>query len=237
MNIFTHSRLDDLERSLDVSFDDKSLLELAFVHSSFFAEFPEVYPESNERLEFLGDALVGLVVAHELYTRFPERPEGQLTQMRAALVSKEALAQVADVLKIGGYLILGKGETETGGVERESNRANAFEALIGAIFLDQGYGNAREFTLRVMEQPIKAVVSGDAPLKHPKSLLHEVSMSRGYGPPVYKVINQTGADHNREFTVEAVVNGKPVGHGTGGRKALAEREAAREALKAMDVSE
>jgi len=123
MNIFTHSRLDALERSLDVSFDDKSLLELAFVHSSFFAEFPEVYPESNERLEFLGDALVGLVVAHELYTRFPERPEGQLTQMRAALVSKEALAQVADVLKIGGYLILGKGETETGGVERESNRA------------------------------------------------------------------------------------------------------------------
>ena len=234
MNIFTHSRLDALESSLGVSFGDKSLLELAFVHSSFIAEFPDVYPESNERLEFLGDALVGLVVAHELYTRFPDRPEGQLTQMRAALVSKEALAQVADALKLGGYLILGKGETETGGVERESNRANAFEALIGAIFLDLGYDVAREFTLRVMEQPIKAVVSGDAPLKHPKSLLHEVSMSKGYGPPVYRVIEESGEDHQREFTVEAMVNGASAGQGVGGRKALAEREAAREALRTME---
>ena len=234
MNIFTRSRLETFERGLGVSFDDRSLLELAFVHSSFIAEFPGVYPESNERLEFLGDALVDLVVAHELYARFPDSPEGQLTQMRAALVSKEALAQVADALKLGGYLILGKGEMETGGVERESNRANAFEALVGAIFLDQGYGPACEFILRVMEGAIAAVVNGDAPLKHPKSLLHEVAMSRGFGPPVYRVIEESGEDHKREFTVEAVVNGKPAGQGSGGRKSLAEREAAIEALRALD---
>jgi ribonuclease-3 len=234
MNIFTRLRLETLERSLGVSFDDRSLLELAFVHSSFIAEYPDVYPESNERLEFLGDALIDLVVAAELYTRFPDSPEGQLTQMRAALVSKEALALVADALKLGGYLILGKGETETGGVERESNRANAFEALVGAIFLDQGYVPACEFTLRVMEKAITVVINGDAPLKHPKSLLHEVSMSRGFGPPVYKVIDESGDDHKREFTVEAVVNGRSVGKGIGSRKSLAEREAAREALRAMD---
>ena len=234
MKTFTRSRLEAFERSLGVSFDDRSLLELAFVHSSFIAEFPEVYPESNERLEFLGDALVDLVVAHELYARFPDSPEGELTQMRAALVSKNALAHVADTLKLGGYLILGKGEMETGGVERESNRANAFEALVGAIFLDQGYGVACEFTLKVMERAITAVVNGDSPLKHPKSLLHEVAMSRGYGPPVYRVVNESGQDHQRQFTVEAVVNGKPAGQGTGGRKALAEREAARVALRDLD---
>jgi len=233
MNIFTRSRLEAFERSLGLSFGDRSLLELAFVHSSFIAEFPGVYPESNERLEFLGDALIDLVVAHELYARFPDSPEGALTQMRAALVSKNALAQVADTLKLGGYLILGKGEMETGGVERESNRANVFEALIGAIFLDQGYGTAGEFTLKVMEGAITAVVNGDASLKHPKSLLHEAAMSRGYGPPVYRVIEESGEDHNREFTVEAVVNGKPAGQGIGSRKSLAEREAARQALRAM----
>lgn len=226
-------RLDDLESRLGVSFKDTSLLQLAFVHSSFVAEFPEPYPESNERLEFLGDALLDLAIAHELYARFPDRPEGQLTQMRAALVSKEALARLADTLQLGAYLVMGKGEIETGGMDRESNRANAFEALVGAILLDQGYDPARDFALRVMDGAIAEVADGISPLKHPKSLLHEAAMSRGYGPPVYQVIETSGVDHNPEFTVLAVVNGEAIGRGVGRSKALAEREAAGDALRSL----
>ena len=230
MNIFTHARLDALERSLDVSFDDKSLLELAFVHSSFLAEFPEVYPESNERLEFLGDALVGLVVAHELYTRFPKRPEGQLTQMRATLVSKEALAQVADVLEMGGYLILGKGETETGGVERESNRANAFEALIGAVYLDSGFESARGFILNSCKIKFAEIVAEPIE-KNPKGELQEALQKISQLSPTYRVLNQSGPDHNCSFETEVQWNGLVLGAGVGNNKKESERSAAQNALE------
>ena len=229
------SRLKDLEQLLGVSFNDRALLELALVHSSYLVEFPGVYPGSNERLEFLGDALVDLVVAHELYARFPSRPEGQLTQMRAALVSKEALARVADALDLGRLLVMGRGETITGGLERESNRANAFEAVVGAIFLDQGYEAARRFVLDVMAAPMQAVFESEEPPKHPKSRLHEEAMSLGFAPPDYRVIAETSVDGQNEFTVEVVIDGTVAGQGSGRRKAHAEREAARQALKAMDV--
>ena len=227
------SRLRDLEQVLGVTFDDRALLELALVHSSYLAEYPGVYPGSNERLEFLGDALVDLVVAHELYSRFPDRPEGQLTQMRAALVSKEALAPVADALGLGRSLVMGKGETSSGGLERESNRANAFEAVVGAIFLDQGYKVANRFVLDVMAAPMQAVFEREEPPKHPKSRLHEEAMARGFGPPDYRVVAETSVDQQLEFTVEVVIDGAVAGQGIGYRKAHAEREAARQALKAM----
>ena len=227
------SRLEDLEQVLGVSFNDRALLELALVHSSYIAEFPGVYPGSNERLEFLGDALVDLVVAHELYARFPARPEGQLTQMRAALVSKVALARVADALDLGGSLVMGRGETNTGGLERESNQANAFEAVVGAIFLDQGYEVARRFVLDVMAAPMRAVFESEEPPKHPKSRLHEEAMDRGLAPPYYRVIAETNVDGQLEFTVEVVIDGAAAGQGGGRRKAHAEREAAHQALKAM----
>ena len=216
-----------------MTFNDPALLELALVHSSYLAEFPGVYPGSNERLEFLGDALVDLVVAHELYSRFPDRPEGQLTQMRAALVSKEALARVADALDLGRSLVMGRGETSSGGLERESNQANAFEAVVGAIFLDQGYQVASRFVLDVMAAPMQAVFEGEEPPKHPKSRLHEEAMARGLAPPDYRVIAETNVDRQLEFTVEVVIDGTATGQGRGRRKAHAEREAARQALKAM----
>ena len=229
------SHLKDLEQTLGVSFNDRSLLELALVHSSYLAEFPGVYPGSNERLEFLGDALVDLVVAFELYSRFPGRPEGQLTQMRAALVSKEALARVADNLDLGRSLVMGRGETNTGGLERESNRANVFEAVVGAIFLDQGYEVASRFVLDVMAAPMRAVFESEEPPKHPKSRLHEAAMSRGLVPPDYRVTAETSVDGQLEFTVEVVIDGTTAGEGRGRRKALAEREAARQALKGMGL--
>jgi ribonuclease-3 len=227
------SRLEELEQVLGVSFNDRALLELALVHSSYLAEFPGVYPGSNERLEFLGDALVDLVVAHELYSRFPSRPEGQLTQMRAALVSKEALARVADALDLGRSLVMGRGETNTGGVERESNQANAFEAVVGAIFLDQGYEVASRFVLDVMADPMRDVFESEEPPKHPKTRLHEEAMARGLAPPDYRVVAETSLDRQLEFTVEVILDGTPAGQGKGRRKAYAEREAALQALKAM----
>ncbi|HJO81100.1 MAG: ribonuclease III [SAR202 cluster bacterium] len=225
--------LDELQRSLGVTFDDPGLLELALVHSSYVAEYPDAHPESNERLEYLGDALVGLVVAHELYQRFPDNPEGRLTQMRAALVSKEALARVAESLDLGASLIVGKGEAGTGGAERESNLADAFEAVVGAVLIDQGYDVAREFTLRALADSIRAVSEQDGPPRHPKSLLHEVAMSRGFTPPSYRVISTEGEDHLPRFTCEVVVNGERMGTGAGRRKAHAEREAAAEALETL----
>lgn len=237
MNVLSSAYMDAIQQDLGVSFDDKALLELAFMHSSFIAESSGEYVESNERLEFLGDALIGLAIAQDLYHRLPRFPEGQLSQMRTILVSNEALAQIADNLNLGGHLIFGKGEMETGGVERESNQANVFEALIGAMFLDKGYEFAREFTLKVMNTAIVRVIDGDTPLKHPKSLLHEEAMDRGYGPPTYKVIKESGVDHQPEFTVQALVDGKVIGMGIGSRKSLAEREAAREALQMLRKTE
>ncbi len=233
MTSSTPRSLENLQSSIGVRFENPTLLELALVHSSFVAESPEVHPESNERLEYLGDALVGLVVAHELYRRFPDHPEGHLTQMRAALVSKGALARVAETLDLGASLIVGKGEGESGGTERESNLADVFEAVVGAVLLDQGYEAAKEFTLRALADPMQAVSERDGPPRHPKSLLHEVAMSRGYTPPSYRVIATEGEDHLLQFTVEVEVNGEKIGTGIGRRKAYAERDAAAAALTAL----
>ena len=229
----TPPRLDELEQALGVSFTDRSLLELALVHSSYLAEYPGVYPGSNERLEYLGDALVDLVVAHELYSRFPDRPEGLLTQMRAALVSKEPLARIANSLGLGRSLVTGRGEASSGGLERDSNLANAFEAVVGAVFLDQGYDVAKQFVLEAMSAPMEDVFESAEPPKHPKSRLHEEAMARGLAPPDYRVVGETSADPQIEFTVEVVIDGTVAGQGTGWRKADAEREAALQALEAM----
>lgn len=229
-----HPRLDELERVLGVSFTDRSLLELSLVHGSYLAEYPGVYPDSNERLEFLGDAVVDLVIAHELYSRFPDRPEGLLTQMRAALVSKEPLGRVAKSLGLGRSLVTGKGEASSGGLERESNLANAFEAVVGAIFLDQGYEVARQFVLDAMAAIMETVLESSEPLKHPKSRLHEAAMAKGLTPPNYHVVTENSIDRQVEFTVEVVIDDMVVGQGTGSRKADAERKAALHALEVME---
>ena len=138
-------QLAEIAASLGLEFDDISLLEMAFVHGSFVSEFPGVFDESNQRLEFLGDAVLGLIVAQELLTRFPEWPEGRLTQVRASLVDGQSLSKIAARLGLGDWLVMGRGEIERGGSERRSNLADAFEALMGALFLDQGYDASRDF--------------------------------------------------------------------------------------------
>ena len=223
-------QLSELQESLGVAFVDVALLEQALVHDSFVSEFPGVFSESNERFEFLGDAVLDLIVAHELVARFPDSPEGHLTQMRASLVNKTSLAKIGDRLDLGSSLLVGRGEAEMGGIRRESNLGSAFEALVAALFLDQGYDAAREFVVRVMEADLESVGDLGRPLHHPKSLLHEAAMDRGYSPPIYEVVGRHGPDHGPTFTVEALLDGKPMGRGEGKSKQEAESAAAEQAL-------
>ena len=226
-------QLSELQESLGVAFADVALLEQALVHDSFVSEFPGVFKESNERFEFLGDAVLDLIVAQDLVARFPDSPEGHLTQMRASLVNKSSLAEIGGSLDLGSWLVVGKGEAELGGIGRESNLASAFEALVAALFLDQGYDAAREFVVRVMEADLESVGEMGHTLHHPKSLLHEAAMERGYSPPIYEVVDRRGPDHGPTFTVKTLLDGKPMGKGEGRSKQEAESAAAEQALSLL----
>ena len=222
----------ELEKALGVSFEDKGLLRVALTHSSYVHERPGRVEASNERLEFLGDALVGLVIARHLYETFPNAEEGRLTVMRSDLVKGQSLAEVAASFDLGDYLSLGRGEEAGGGRTRPSNLAAAFEALAGALLIDQGYETAGEFVLRSLGARIQQL-DGQASHKNAKSLLQELVQSSGDGPPEYRIVDESGAEHARRFTAEVVVEGRVAGRGSGLRKAQAEQEAARSALRSM----
>ena len=215
-----------------LSFCSADLLRLAFVHSSYLNENEGAFPESNERLEFLGDALIGLVIGHELYQRCPDWPEGELTIARAALVRMETLARVASRLELGKYLYIGRGEEAGGGRERPTNLAAVFEALVGALLLDRGYEPARDFVMRAMADEIAAVRGRSVP-KNPKSALQELVQAQGLEAPTYRIVEATGQHHAQTFTAEVTVSGEAVGKGTGARKSEAEQQAAAEALKVL----
>ena len=224
--------LNSLEKELGLDFKDKGLLKLAFVHSSYINENPGVLPESNERLEYLGDAILGLAVAHELYRRYPAKQEGDLTNLRSVLVRGDTLAEVANTLHLGEFLLMGVGEDAGGGRERRSNLAAVFEALVGAILEDRGYDAAESYVLKVLARELDAVEDLGG-VKNAKSALQELLQGRGMPPPTYQVVDTTGKDHTRTFTSEVLVNGKVRGKGTGRRKALSEQEAAADALQAL----
>ena len=227
-------QLHEIGRGLGLEFADISLLERALAHGSFVAEFPGAVPESNERLEFLGDSVLDLAVAVELMRRFPDSPEGRLTQMRAALVDKPTLGRVGARLGLGEWLIMGVGEVETGGRERESNLADGFEALVGAALLDAGYERAAEFALRAMAEELESVADMPEPPRHPKSLLHEAAMRREYPPPEYEILESAGPSHAPTFVAQALVNGSPTGVGEGRSKQEAEANAAAAALERLE---
>ncbi len=220
-------------KRLRESFKDGALLRLALTHGSYTNEHAEASLESNERLEFLGDALIGLVIAEEVYRRFPYLPEGQLTAIRSALARGETLARVADSLSLGEGLSMGRGEEASGGRRRESNLAATFEAVVGALFLDQGYRAAHDFVLETLADEF--VVARERPfLKNPKSLLQELVQGNGEGLPSYRILETAGEHHPSRFLAEAVVSGKVIGRGAGRRKSLAEQDAARDALETLD---
>lgn len=223
-----------LEEALGLSFADKGLLRLALVHRSYVHERPAEGPETNERLEFLGDAFLGLVVTEELYKRFPALQEGELTRLRSKVVRTESLARIGARLDLGTHLFLGRGEEQTGGRTRERNLARGLEALLGAVLLDQSYAKARRCTLRLIAPALDELSASES--RDFKSLLQEFTQAAGHGPPTYRVLSAAGPAHRKEFIVEALLSGRSIGRGTGLSKRAAQEGAAREGLARLRES-
>lgn len=221
--------LDHLQERLNTPFNDETLLAQALTHRSYLNENPAPGGADNERLEFLGDALLDFVTAEYIFRRFPGMSEGQLTSLRSALVKETSLAHFARQLDLGRYLFMGRGESASGGADRAPLLCGAFEALIGAIFLDQGLEAAREFVLRFVEPAAENMVAAQL-IKDAKSRLQEWSQGEWQLTPAYRTVGQRGPDHAKEFTVEVLIGGRTFGIGTGRSKQIAEQEAARDAL-------
>ena len=221
-----------LQSALGISFQDSGLLRQAFIHRSYLNESTESQIESNERLEFLGDAILGLVISEDLYKAYPSLSEGHLSQLRAQLVRWDTLAQAADRAALGEYLVLGRGEELSGGRERPSNLAGAIEALIGATFLDGGLSKARRLVLRLLKPDLDKV-SADEIAADSKSQLQQLSLSRWHKIPQYELVSSQGPDHDKVFTVEVLVGKQTLGRGQGRNKKQAELDAAREALETI----
>lgn len=221
--------LQEIEKKLGTSFLNKTLLNQSLTHSSYGHE--KKIPD-NERLEFLGDAILKLVISEYLYHKFPERAEGDLTKIRASVISDDTLSYVGRKLNIGEYLLLSANEKRTGGTRRKSNLANAFEAVIGAVFLDAGIGKSRELILGLLEKEIEKV-SRSGYIRDYKSALQEFTQKRKWDLPRYKVIKETGPRHRRVFWIEVKIKGRSYGVGRGRNKKEAEQRAAMQALQGL----
>ena len=229
------AELGNLQQILGVRFNDALLLEQALVHSSYINENPGFALTSYERLEFLGDAVLGLVIAEKLYKEHPLFTEGEMTKLRAALVRRETLARMARGIGLGDYLYLGRGEEAGGGRQKPANLAAALEAVIAAIFLDQGMYNTRDFILRLFDVEIDKVIIPGAAIDY-KSELQELIQSTQQGKLTYHLIGATGPDHGKTFTVEVRLGDVTLGRGSGRSKKVAETEAARSALERLSTS-
>lgn len=221
-----------LQRALGISFNQPPLLEQALVHRSYINENPGFTQETNEKLEFLGDAVIGLIIAEKLYRDFNQFSEGEMTRLRAALVRRETLARMAKVIKLGDYLYLGKGEESSDGRAKPSNLASALEAVTAAVFLDQGINVARDFILRLFDGELRKTVKRGAVADY-KSRLQELVQARQQAIPVYHLLEAVGPAHNQTFTVEVRVADAVLGRGSGKSKKIAETEAARVALERL----
>lgn len=221
------------ETALKLTFADKALLRRALTHRSYLNENPDYLLEDNERLEFLGDAVLDFVTGEYLYHRFPEMAEGRLTNLRSALVRTERLAQFAVELKVGDHLFLGRGEEDSGGRERLAILCDAFEAIVGALFLDQGIDAARQFVCQLIEPALQEILKLDAD-KDAKSRLQELAQSAYRLTPTYRTVKEQGPDHAKEFTVEAIIGHRSYGRGTGFSKQTAAQAAAEEALAVLE---
>jgi len=220
--------LDGLSRSLGYRFQDPGLLQAAVTHRSAGSS-------NNERLEFLGDAVLGYVIAEWLYTQFPEASEGQLSRLRATLVKKETLASIARELKIGDYLNLGSGELKSGGFRRDSILADALEAILGGIVMDNGFEACRSSIQRLFADRVGRLSAGDE-LKDPKTRLQEYLQSRKLELPDYEVLEVTGQAHNQQFVVECSVKGvqQPC-RGKGSSRRRAEQATAESMLAQLEA--
>ena len=213
-----------LEERIGYSFENKSLLELALSHSSYVNELTNRNKQCNERIEFLGDAVLELVSSEYLYKHRPNDKEGVMSKQRAALVCERALAMSARSINLGECLLLGKGESANGGANRDSILADAFEAVIGAIYLDGGYDVVSEFIIK------KVLETGNENFVDYKSRFQEIVQGRTNSKIVYELVGETGPEHDRQFEVTVSINGQVLGHGVGHNKKSAEQNAAMEAI-------
>lgn len=213
---------------IGIEFKDHLLLSRALTHRSYLNEHPEAL-EDNERLEFLGDAVLDFLVGAWLYNRYPELPEGNLTRLRSALVRTEQLAEFARKIQLGAAMRLGRGEEDAGGRERLALLCGTFEAMIGAFYLDRGIEEVKDF-IKPMLELAAAQILEDHKDKDPKSILQEWAQSQGFGTPYYRTIDSRGPDHAKVFEVEVLVNDLVYGRGVGHSKQLAAKSAARAAL-------
>jgi len=220
-----------LEKSLGLEFKNRDLLIEAFCHRSYLNEHPDFYLPHNERLEFLGDAVLELIVTEYLYKKYPEKNEGELTNWRAALVNAKILGEVARELGFNDFLLLSKGEEKETGKARLYILANTFEALIGAIYLDQGYEVAKKFVEKnLIERKLPEIIEKGL-FKDPKTRFQEEAQERVRITPTYKVLEEWGPDHAKHFIVGVFLGKELIAKGEGSSKQEAEEEAAKNALK------
>ena len=225
--------LDSLYYTISYRFREESYLRQALTHRSFLYN-KTGWRISNERLEFLGDAVLGMVVTDELYHRFPKRSEGELTKAKSCVVNREMLAREAKKMGLGDYLYLGSGEERSGGRNRKSILSDMYEALIGAIYLDGGLDEARRFISQHLLRDMDRILTGKFNHNY-KSWLLEHVQGEGGSSPEYRVLEETGPDHKKEFTVEVRVAGKVLGMGRGYSKKKAEQDAAFQAIKHLGL--
>jgi ribonuclease III len=223
----------DFAKRIGVPFSRYSLLLRALTHRSYLNEHIDEALEDNERLEFLGDAVLDFLVGAWLYNRFPEMREGDLTRLRSALVRTEQLAEFAQQMDFGQAMRLGRGEGQGGGRQRLALLCATFEAVIGALFLDSGLGSVSTFIDPILEQATEQILSTNQD-RDPKSVLQERIQARGFGPPIYRTVATHGPEHIKLFDVEVVINDQVYGLGSGLSKQAAAKEAARFALERLD---
>ncbi|MDP6667556.1 MAG: ribonuclease III [Dehalococcoidia bacterium] len=243
-------QLDAAQAALGTKFNDQTVLALALTHQSYVNEHPTMDKPgagtgygassgaspligsgvgSNERLEFLGDSIIGMAVADRMFSEAPDLHEGDLTVRRSQVVRRETLAAVSRTIGLGQWLVMGKGEEAAGGAERTSNLADAFEAVVGAVFVDRGYRQTRAFVNRWLGVHIDEALDTET-RKDPKSLLQEYLQANGDRPPRYRLVSESGPHGDIVFTMEVVIGSESTASGSGSRKIDAEREAARKAL-------
>lgn len=222
----------DFLQRLDLPVSNLRLFQRALTHRSYLNENPDAL-EDNERLEFLGDAVLDFVVGAWLYNHFPEMTEGEMTRLRSALVSTERLGEFGAKIGVGRALRMGRGEEESGGRNRQAMLCNAFEALVGAVYLDSGIRSVEKFAEPLLAEAAAQIRGGQSD-RDPKSMLQEWVQGRALGVPVYRIVAESGPDHSKDFIVEVSVNGKPVGRGAGRSKQSASKAAALEALTKLE---
>ncbi len=220
--------------SLKLKLKDEHLLQNAFVHRSYLNE-SKSFNESNERLEYLGDAVLELATSHYLYTNYPDFQEGMLTNLRAALVRTESLADLAEKLGFAPLLMMSRGEEATGGRANRSILADTFEAFLGALYLDQGFMVCVNFLKEHLFSKAEQVLKSET-YKDNKSLLQEISQSRYKATPLYNLLSEAGPDHDKAFVMQVMIAGKPYGEGVGKSKQSAQEDAAKNTLEMITRS-